>query len=141
MAAIVDRLAYMFGQVVVDLGSGLAPGNEKVLEKTDSVIVVIDPIMATITQTKALLEELRMKVLGLGAIKIVLMNRVKLEQQLSPRESLKELGHSIAAAIAPMPDLAYQALGQGVPVSRMSPDGKIADQFRTIAEAVEIAGT
>ena len=140
MAAIVDRLAYMFDQVVVDLGSGLSPGNEKVLEKTDSVIVVIDPIMATITQTRALLEELRMKVLGLGAIKLVLVNRVKLEQQLTPREIQNQLGHSVAASIAPMPDLAYRSLAQGVPIGLLSPDGKITEQFRKIAELVAVAG-
>ena len=140
MAAIVDQLAYMFGQVVIDLGSGLAPGSEKVLEKTDSVIVVIDPMMATITQTKALLEELRMKVLGLGAIKIVLVNRVKLEEQLSPREIQNQLGHSVTAAIAPMPDLAYRALGQGVPITLLSPDGKIVEPFRTIAASVAVPG-
>jgi pilus assembly protein CpaE len=140
MTAIVDRLSYMFDQVVVDLGSGLNPGSEKVLEKTDSVLVVIDPVMATITQTRALLEELRMKVLGLGAIKIVLVNRVKLAQQLTPREIQKQLGHSVTSEIAPMPDLAYQALGQGTPISLLSPDEKITDQFKKIAEAVAVSG-
>jgi Flp pilus assembly CpaE family ATPase len=140
MSAIVERLAYMFDHVVIDLGSGLSPGSEKVLEKTDSVLVVIDPIMATITQTKALLEDLRMKVLGLGAIKIVLVNRVKLAQQLSPREIQTQLGHSVAAQIAAMPDLAYKALGQGVPIGLLSPDERITEQFLKIAESVAVAG-
>jgi CheY-like chemotaxis protein len=140
MAAIVDRLAHMFDEVVVDLGAGLTPGSEKVLEKADSVLVVIDPGRATITQTKALLEELRMKVLGLGAIKIVLVNRVRLAQQLSPREIQSQLGHSIAAQIAPMPDLAYEALGQGVPIALLSADEQIVEQFRKIAETVATPG-
>jgi DNA-binding response OmpR family regulator len=140
MSAIVERLAYMFDHVVIDLGSGLSSGSEKVLEKADSVLVVIDPIMATITQTKALLEELRMKVLGLGAIKIVLVNRVKLAQQLSPREIQTHLGHSVAAQIAPMPDLAYQALGQGVPIGLLSPDERITEQFLKIADSVAVSG-
>jgi pilus assembly protein CpaE len=140
MAAIVDRLAYMFNQIVVDLGAGLTPGSEKVLEKTDSVLVVIDPIMATITQTKSLLEELRMKVLGLGAIKLVLVNRVRLAEQLSPREIQTQLGHSVTAQIAPMPDLAYRALGQGMPISLLSPDEKIAEPYQKIAESVVGSG-
>ncbi len=140
MSAIVERLAYMFDQVVIDLGAGLSPGSEKVLEKTDSVLVVIDPIMATITQTKALLEELRMKVLGLGAIKIILVNRVKLAQQLSPREIQTQLGHSVTAQITAMPDLAYRALGQGVPIGLLSPDENITEQFLKIAESVAVSG-
>ncbi|HUF37082.1 MAG TPA: response regulator [Anaerolineales bacterium] len=139
MAAVVECLARMFDHVVVDLGSGITLGSEKVLDKTDSVVVVIDPGPATIAQTRVLLDELRMKVLGLGAIQIALVNRARLEREPTPRELETGLGHSVAAIVPPIPDLAYRAFEKGTPILLLHPDGAFADQFRKLAESVAIS--
>ena len=141
MARIVERLAYMYDEVFVDLGAGLPPGSEKVIDKTDSIVVVIDPIMLTLTQTRALLDELRMKVLGLGAIQVAVLNRVEYERPLSPREIQRHLGHSVSVNIPAAPQQALDSLNQGIPLSLLSPEERNTTPYRKLAAAVAAGGS
>jgi Flp pilus assembly CpaE family ATPase len=106
------------------------------VEKTDLIVVVIDPVMLTLTQTRGLLDELRMKVLGLGAIQIALVHRVDYAQPLTHREIQRQLGHSIAVSIPAAPDQALQALNRGVPISLLSPEARNTEPYRKLAAAV-----
>lgn len=136
MKAIVAELATMFTHVVVDLGPGLPESSAHVVEISNQVIVVIEPVMTTLKQTRALLDELSMKVLGLGAIQVVQVNRVRVDGHVPLREIQNELGHSVTATIQAEPELAYQAGEQGVALADMKSNGLIQQQMNKIAEAV-----
>jgi pilus assembly protein CpaE len=136
MAAIADRLGYLSAFTVIDLGTGLPPAVEKAVEKCDQIVVVIEPVGATIKQTKALLDELSMKVLGLSSLQIVEVNRYTSSETLNMREIQNALGYNVGMTISPAADLTLQAARQGVPAATAQQDSLIAQQFKKLAELV-----
>ncbi len=134
MAAAVEQLSFLSNFVVLDLGAGLLPSLEKVIERCDQIVVVIEPAINTVIQTKALLEELSMKVLGLGNLQIVQLNRVNNDKQMNMRDIQNHLGHSVSAIIGAAPELAYEAAAQGVPLALARQDSPVTQQFQKLAE-------
>ncbi len=137
MATIVEQLATSHDYILVDPGPGLSPASAKIIEKCDTIYVLVEPVYPTVLQTKALLEELRMKVLGLGAIQIILLTRVKFKAQMPLGDIQKELGHSITASLGAEPEIAYECLAQGMPISLLHPTSIYAQQIHKIVKMME----
>ena len=133
-AAIAREIRTMARFIVFDLGSNLLPSIEKVVEQCDQLIVIVDPLSNNMNQTKALLGELSLRVLGLNQITLVLSSRIRSEKQMNLRDVQDRLGHSVAASISPAPDLAYRAAIEGIPMVFMQPDSLITQQYAKIAQ-------
>jgi pilus assembly protein CpaE len=134
--AITHQLAYMAGYVILDLGPALPPPTEKVLSLCDDVIVVIEPIPYTILRTKALIEVLLERGFGEGRTNLVLINRNRSELQLSWTQVKEQLGHDLAVAFTPAPELTYQAARNNVPIVVQQPDSLTAQQFTKLADTI-----
>ncbi len=134
--AITQQLAYMASFVILDLGPALPPVTEKLLSQCDEVIVVIEPIPYTILRTKALIEVLLERGFGEGRTNLVLVNRNRSELQLSWTQVKEQLGHDLAVAFTPAPELTYQAARNNVPVVVQQPDSLTAQQFTKLSENI-----
>jgi CheY-like chemotaxis protein len=134
--AITQQLAFMANFIILDLGPALPPVTEKLLALCDDVIVVIEPIPYTILRTKALIEVLLERGFGEGRTNLVLINRNRSELQLSWTQVKEQLGHDLAVAFTPAPELTYQAARNNVPVVVQQPDSLTAQQFSKLSEII-----
>ncbi len=134
MLAIVRELAREAEFVVVDLGVGLTPTAEKIAEISDKIFVIVEPMVNTLVQSQALLEELSMKVLGMGSLQVVQVNRTGNDMQLTLREIQDYLGHTVAAVVSAVPNLAHKAETSGIPLVNLRKDSPVSQQFTAIAE-------
>ena len=129
-------LSYLANFVILDLGPGLSTSTEKILNLCDDIIIVLEPLPHTLTRTKALLDDLMQRGFGEGRVNIVLINRVRTEMQLSWTQVKDKLGHELAVAFTPAPELTYQSSNNNVPVVIQQPDSLTSQQFSKLAEVI-----
>ena len=133
----IDQILLGLGRyVILDLGSGLTISNQKILPLCDHIIVVVEPVPHSITQTKILLEELSQVGAGEGRVSVVLVNRIRSGVQLSWSQVQEQLGQNIAVIFTPAPELAYQASVHSVPITIQQPESLTAQQFQKLADRV-----
>lgn len=132
--AVMRHLSYMGKYVVVDLGSSLTPAIQKVIDLCTQLIIVTEPVESTIVQTKALLDELTMQILGMGSIHVVLVNRIRSEAHISTRAVQDNLGRPVSAMISPAPELAATASTQNAPMILVQKEGLINQQYDKLAQ-------
>lgn len=134
--AIAVHLVRMARYIVLDLGPGLTPINEKIVNICDELCIVVEPVPQTLIQSKTLLDDLVTKGIGEGRIDIALVNRIRSGVQLSWSQVQEQLGKNIAVIFTPAPELAYQASMHNLPLIGQQPDSLTAQQFVKLAEKV-----
>jgi len=132
--AVTLGLAYLAPYVVLDLGISLTEVNEKVLQYCDQVIIVLEPIVHTLIQSKTLFEDLVTKGIAGDRIEAVLVNRLRLGIQLSFGQVKQVYEGEITGIFTAVPDLAYQASNKNQPIIILQPDGVTAQQFSNLAD-------
>jgi len=133
-SVIVRHLSFLGKHVVLDLGSSLTPSIQKVIDLCSQLIIITEPVESSITQTKALLDELSMQILGLGNIHVVLVNRIRSEAHMSTRAVQDKLGRVVSAMISPAPELATSAGAQNAPMVAIQKEGLINQQYDKLAQ-------
>lgn len=133
-ATVVRHLSHLGKYAVIDLGCALTPSVQKVIDLCSQLIIVTEPVESSITQTKALLDELSMQILGLGNIHVVLVNRVRSETHMSTRAVQDKLGRPVSAMISPAPELAATAATQNVPMVIVQKEGLINQQYDKLVQ-------
>ncbi len=136
VSGILRHLRGLGKMVVVDLGTGLSPANQRVLREATHVIVVSEPQRIPLNMTRALLNDLNDLGVGPGRVSIVLVNRAQSGLQISWQEAEQILGREIQGVIPPAPDLILQAVEAAQPVVNLQPDAIVTAQFQKIAEKV-----
>ena len=131
--AVVRHLSYLGKYIILDLGSSLTPSVQKVIDLCNQLIIITEPVENSIIQTKALLDELSMQILGLGNIHVVLVNRMRSEAQMSTRAVQDKLGRVVSAMISPAPELVTSASTQNAPMVSIQKEGLINQQFDKLA--------
>ncbi|NUM43624.1 MAG: response regulator [Anaerolineales bacterium] len=134
LVSTVRHLSYLGKYVVLDLGSALTPSIQKVIDLCTQLIIITEPVESSITQTKALLDELSMQILGLGNIHVVLLNRIRSETHMSTRAVQDKLGRPVSAMISPAPELAATAGAQNAPMIVVQKEGLINQQYDKLAQ-------
>ena len=135
MEKIVQQLAYSQSMVLIDIGNDFFPGVEKILEKCNQAIVVVEPNPITVAHTKSLLQDLGPMEFGKAKpLTAVLVNRLRIDLQLSRNEVEDQLGLSVELVISPAPELAYQAVLRHTPIALMQPEGLISQQYSLVAK-------
>ncbi len=134
--AIANQLSHLAAYTILDLGPGLTPTTEKILSLCDELIVVVDPLPYTVMRTKALIDDLTERGFGEGRLLITLINRIRSELQLSWTQVREKLGHDLAVAFTPAPELIYQAAKGNLPAVTMQPDSLTTQQFTKLADTI-----
>jgi CheY-like chemotaxis protein len=134
--AIAHKLSHMANYIVLDLGPGLPPTTEKIISLCDDMIVVVDPSPYTVLRTKVMIEELTQRGIGEGRMLITLINRIRTEMQISWTQVRDQLGHDLAVAFTPAPELIYQAAKNNQPAVTLQPDSLTTQQFTKLADTI-----
>jgi len=134
--AIARYLAYMAAHVVIDLGAGITPVNDRILTYCDEIIVVLEPIPNTIVRTMTLVDELTRRGFGEGRINTVLYNRQRTEMQYSLSQVQIEYRHPISIVFTAAPELTYQCSKANVPLVLQHPDNLTSQQFSKLADNI-----
>jgi len=131
---IVSNLATMAKYVILDLGPSLPPITEQALSHCDELLIIIEPIPVTITQTRELLTELNARGFEQEQTKVILVNRTEADYLMTPTQIQEQLGANIDLVCTPATEILYQASANHTPVVINQPDSPITQQFYKIAD-------
>ncbi|TVR19046.1 MAG: response regulator [Anaerolineaceae bacterium] len=134
--AVVAAMKRMGKPSIFDLGSGLSPVVTRVHPMMDQIILVVDSSGVTLSMARDLLNELKTE--KPERVHLVVINRSQISQQPPWNEVEQVLKHEIRAIIAAAPDLAYQAMEEGVPIVAYQPNAIVTSQISKLAEDVAI---
>ncbi len=107
---ILNRMTFMTHFVVIDLGSGLNPLNQKLLPLLSEVVVVVEPFENSIKQSRALIEDMVSLGIEKTRIQAVANYRTRTDLQLSVQQVQDRLNFPVAANFTPAPELMMQAI-------------------------------
>jgi pilus assembly protein CpaE len=134
--AIARALAYLATYTVVDLGSMLSPLARKVLEHFQVIVLVLEPVPQSLTQSRALYDYLRELRDDESYILLTLVNRQRAGMQLSLAQVQDQFNHNVPVVITAAPELAYQSQVSFTPMILRQTDGVTAQQFNSLAHKV-----
>ncbi len=135
--AIVRILPFLAPMVLLDIGVPVLPKIDRVLAFCDEVMLITEPFPSSLRSTKRYMQELSN--CGFGKSKlltVVMINRIRADVQLTITQVQESLGLTVAQVIPPVPEIAYQAALQYLPIVKLQPDGLIAQQFKRLAEII-----
>lgn len=135
-AAIANCLAYLSRFVILDLGAGLTPVNNRVLESCQQIALVMEPVAQSLILTRGIYEYLIEKGMRTDQIIPVLVNRLRAGMQLSLGQVQDELGRPVSVVVTAAPELAYQAQISNQSMVLRQTDGVTAQQFSSLAQKV-----
>ncbi len=133
MEAIVRNLTVMCTSLLVDLGSGLRPHVKPILQLSDRVLLVVEPVFPTPSVARALIDDLHGSGISKSKMSLVLVLRERTSLQIPWRQVESDLALPLAGIISPAPEQAHQASQGGVPIVAMQPNSLMADQLQKLA--------
>lgn len=133
---IAGQLSYLARFVILDLGPSFTPLNEKVFQHCDEVLLVVEPVPQTLSQTKALIDDLSDAGIGEDRISVVLVNRIRSGVQLSWSQVQEQLGRPITTIFTSAPELAYNASQHNLPIVIQQRDSLTSQQFAKLASKI-----
>lgn len=135
VTAIFQSLEGLANPAIVDLGAGLSPITRRLLNHIDQVVLLTEPNPVSVAMTRNLIDEIS-STSSTGNLNVVVVTRAHSSLQMPWHEVEHALGHNIRAIIAPAPELAYQAIQNGVPMIALQPGQVVSEQFVKFAEAM-----
>jgi CheY-like chemotaxis protein len=123
--------------VLFDYGANYLEQPERLIEVCDEIIVITNTYPNTVKKTETFIKDLAQ--FGVGEAKmlrIVVVNNIRSDMQLSINEVSNMIGKPIATVITPAPELAYHSAVRAIPMIELKPDGLIAQQTHRLSEAI-----
>ncbi len=136
MDALVNRLSYLTPYLVLDLGAGLTSITQKMVTLCNLLIVIAEPVGNAVAQSKKLIDDLVEMGIKKQSVKVVVVNRIRSDTQLTLAQLEKELGQAPLVAITPTPELLYMSVRGKTTAIAARPDSLTAQQFTRLATSV-----
>jgi pilus assembly protein CpaE len=136
MEAIARHLAYTANFVILDLGPGITPSTDKILEVCNELIVPLEPVSHIITRTQLLMDELIERGFGEGRLTAVLYTRSRSELNMALSNVQQQFKHPISLVFTAAPEAAFQAARSNIPMVLQQPDSLTSQQFLKLADLV-----
>jgi DNA-binding response OmpR family regulator len=136
MEAVVRSLATMCTLLVVDLGNGVRPHVAPMLNMSDRVLLVAEPVYPSTTIARNLLDDLQARGLSRQKFSLALMTRERTSLQIPWQQVEAEMGIELAGLVSPAPEQAHQASQSGSPLVLLHPDALVGDQMRKLSNRV-----
>jgi len=133
---IAKKLPYLATYTVLDLGPSLTPINAQILPECDKILICLEPSPSNITQTRILIQDLINSGIGDGRFITVLINRQRSGVQLSWEQTENQLERKIDQSFTPVPELAYQAAANNIPIIQRPEESMTQEQFRDLAKLI-----
>jgi len=134
--ALFDGLASLCDYIVLDLGSALSAGTEKILPLCQGWIVVVEASPNAIAGTRHLIDGVTDLGIDPAMITVVMNNRRPHNTQLPWAMAQERLGHPIAATLSAAPELMAAAARRHLPAVVAMPDAVTSQQIMGIAEKI-----
>ena len=132
--AVVRQLGSVADYILVDMGSDLGEANQAVLKFADYVLLVVEPKRIGLTLAQSMLAGLEQLGFGRHLIGLVLLHQAPAAIAFNNEMVESFLQQEIKATVSPVPELAFQAAEQGVPIVTMQPGSLVSTQFDELAE-------
>jgi DNA-binding response OmpR family regulator len=133
---IVQHLTYFGEYIILDLGVGMNPIADAVLEFCNELVIPMEPTPYILQRTQLLADELVGRGFGEGKITTVIYNRVRTELTIPLNVVQQQYRHSISVVFTPAPELVYQAARSNVPLVLQYPDNLTVQQFYKLSENI-----
>jgi len=133
---VLKGLKILSPQTIVDFGPGLSPITQRAIKLIDQFIIVVEPVPATLVQTKALLQTLSKLGVNDQNIFVLLVNRTRLEISVPNAKVQNELNVELAGVIMPAPEISYQATLRHEALLTHQPDSIPSRQYQKFAESL-----
>jgi len=127
-------LKRMFDYVIIDTAPFLDEPVLSILERSDTVLLVVDMDLPAVKNAKLALDTLKLIKFPFEKIKLVL-NRVNSKARLDINELERSLGLEVQAAIS-SDKLVPRAVNEGEPVVSLYPRSRVAKDLRGVAALV-----
>jgi CheY-like chemotaxis protein/MinD-like ATPase involved in chromosome partitioning or flagellar assembly len=134
--SLIGRLAFMGAFVVLDLGSGLPASVQKFVKNLHEILVVTEPMPATLIHTRALIEDLVDLGVDLRKISVVANYRIRSDLHLSVAQIQEQLGHQVAISITPAPEVIQHANRNKTAAVLVQTDNLTTKQFDALADQI-----
>jgi CheY-like chemotaxis protein/MinD-like ATPase involved in chromosome partitioning or flagellar assembly len=134
--SLIGRLAFMGAFIVLDLGSGLPASVQKFVKNLHEVLVVTEPMPATLIHTRALIEDLVDLGVDLRKISVVANYRIRSDLHLSVAQIQEQLGHQVAISITPAPEVIQHATRNKTAAVLVQADNLTTKQFDALADQI-----
>jgi CheY-like chemotaxis protein/MinD-like ATPase involved in chromosome partitioning or flagellar assembly len=134
--SLIGRLAFMGAFVVLDLGSGLPASVQKFVKNLQEILVVTEPMPATLIHTRALIEDLVDLGVDLRKISVVANYRIRSDLHLSVAQIQEQLGHQVAISITPAPEVIQHANRNKTAAVLVQTDNLTTKQFDALADQI-----
>jgi DNA-binding response OmpR family regulator len=132
--AIVQQLSTLAPMCLLDIGSPLLPGFDRICPHLQELILVTEPYPATVVRTRNFMDELNERGFGRGRLlTVVMINRVRADIQLSISQVQERLGVPVQVFFPPAPEQAYQAGLRNLPLTEVQPESLLSQQFNILA--------
>ncbi|HZU86293.1 MAG TPA: response regulator [Anaerolineaceae bacterium] len=135
LEATVSQLPFLASMVLLDIGPGLSPATDKLLNICQEIILVTEPYPSTINMTKIMMDDLAER--GIGKSKLltlVIINRVRSDIQMAISRVQEILRQPINHVFPPAPEQSYHAAIKNVPFIITQPESLAAQQFEKLAK-------
>jgi CheY-like chemotaxis protein/MinD-like ATPase involved in chromosome partitioning or flagellar assembly len=129
-------LPQLSADTIVDLGPGLSKLNQKVFPYCSDIVLIVEPILQSVAQSKALIAEFSQLGINHDQIRLTIFNRIHSSLQLSFGEVEEQLGLKIASAFSPNRELINQASIEQTPFMLLKPEGLTAQQINQLAASI-----
>jgi CheY-like chemotaxis protein len=133
---LVDRMSYLTPYLVLDLGNGLTPLNQRILPACSILLVLVEPVASSILYSKSLIADLKDLTGGKKKIAAVVVNRIRSDTQLNMVQIEELLDQTPLVAITPAPELIYAAIRRKTTTVSIRPDDLTAQQFGMLAQVI-----
>jgi DNA-binding response OmpR family regulator len=133
---IANLLPQFAAYTILDLEPGMTVINQKVLPYCSEVVLIVEPSIQSINQTKDLLEELTLLNIKPEHLRLVVFNRIHSALQLSFGEVEQQLNLPITSAFSPNRELINQASLEHTPFIALKPEGLTAQQINQLTTSL-----
>jgi CheY-like chemotaxis protein len=134
VTAIIRQLGSVADYILVDMGSDLGEANQAVLKFVDYVLLVVEPKRIGLTLAQSMLAGLEQLNVGRHLIGIVVLHQAPAAIVFTNEMVGNFLQQEVKATVSPVPELAFQAAEQGVPIVSLQPGNLVSTQFSDLAE-------
>lgn len=130
---IINLYKDQYDYIIIDAGSGFSELNISILNEANLILLVTNPDVLSVSQTKGLLETLQMLLFPLNMMKIVL-NRAESLSSIGLQEIQAALRSEMVAQIPSEGKVVMEAVNRGIPVSIVSPRSKVSKAIEKFAD-------
>lgn len=124
-----------YDYIIVDIGSGFSDLNISILNEANLILLVTNPDVLSISQTKGLLETLQLLLFPVNMVKIVL-NRAESLSSISLNEIQLALHSDIIVQIPSEGKVVLEAVNRGIPVFNVNSRSKVSKAIEKFAEVL-----